>query len=144
MKPASRRLSIFILVAALATISINLQVQAGVQTGSDHYSSVAVRVLQKNNFVRNLGPQDFEVLEDGQVRKIESIYLVENNKLTRVLEEKPHPVSLNKNYFLIVQASEYDKKLGDAVSLLVNNYFQPGDTLTLITPLKSIASTPKP
>ncbi|RFT15581.1 MAG: hypothetical protein OP8BY_0229 [Candidatus Saccharicenans subterraneus] len=143
MKPVSRRFFVFILTAVLATILINFDVQAGVQAGSDHSYSVAVRVLQKNNFVRNLGPQDFEVLEDGQVRKIEAIYLVENNKLTRVLEEKPKAVSLNKNYFIIVQASEYDKRLGDAVSLLVNNYFQPGDTLTLITPLKIYRFNPE-
>lgn len=143
MKPATRRFFVLLLTVALAAISINLQARSRGQAGSDHYSSVAVRVLQKNSFIRNLGPQDFEVLEDGQARKIESIYLVENNKLTRLLEEKPHQVSLERNYFLIVQASEYDKRLGDAVSLLVNNYFQPGDTLTLITPLKIYRFNPE-
>lgn len=143
MKPATRRFFVIILTMALAVIYINLQGGAGVQAGSDYYSSVAVRVLQKNSFVRNLGPQDFEVLEDGQVRKIESIYLVENNKLTRILEEKPYEVSLDRNFFLIVQASEYDKKLGDAVSLLIHNHFQPVDTLTLITPLKIYRFNPE-
>lgn len=143
MKPVTRLFFIFILTTILALSSINYYARPGVQTSSEYFSSVAVRVLQKNNFIRNLGPQDFEVLEDGQARKIESIYLVENNKLTRILEEKPYEVSLNKNYFLIVQASDYDKRLGDAVSLLVNSYFQPGDTLTLITPLKIYRFNPE-
>ena len=144
MKPAIRRYFIIILTAALAVILMNLQAAAGLLTrGEDDYSSVAVRVLQKNNFVRNLGPQDFEVLEAGRACQIESIFLVENNKLTRILGEKPREVSLHQNYFLIVQASDYDKKLGDAVGLLVNNYFQPGDTLTLITPLKVYRFNPE-
>ncbi|MCX8161108.1 MAG: VWA domain-containing protein [Candidatus Saccharicenans sp.] len=143
MKPENRRFFIFILAATLVIILGNLQARVRSQADPEYYSSVAVRVLQKNNFVRNLGPQDFEILEDGQSRKIESIYLVENNKLTRLLEERPYQVSLNKNYFIIVQASEYDKKLGDAISLLVNNYFQPGDNLTLITPLKIYRFNPE-
>ncbi len=143
MKPATRRFFIFILTAALAVILMNLQTAAGLSRGEDYYSAVAVRVLQKNNLVRNLGPQDFEVLEGSRACRIESIFLVENNKLTRILGEKPREVSLHQNYFLIVQASDYDKKLGDAVSLLVNNYFQPGDTLTLITPLKLYRFNPE-
>jgi len=143
MKPAIRRFFIFILTAALAVILMNPQGTAGFRMGTDYYSSVSVRVLEKNNFVHNLGPEDFEVLEDGRVCKVESIYLVENNKLLRILEEKPHEVSLNKNYFIIIQASDYDKRLGDAVGLLVNNYFQAGDTLTLITPLKVYRFNPE-
>ncbi len=141
MKPATRRFFIFLL--AMIVISAGFEAMAAIQNSSDYYSSVAVRVLQKNNFVRNLGPQDFEVLEDGQARKIESIYLVENNRFTRILEERPHEINVNRNYFIIVQASEYDKRLGDAVSLLVNNYFHPGDTLTLITPLKIYRFNPE-
>jgi len=143
MKPAISRFFYFLLAAALVVTQFNHKAEAGGQASSDYYSSVAVRVLHKNNFVRNLGPQDFEVLEDGQTCKIQSIYLVENNKLTKILEEQSREVSLHNNYFIIVQASDYDKRLGDAVSLLVNNYFQSGDTLTLITPLKIYRFNPE-
>ncbi|MDH7494156.1 MAG: VWA domain-containing protein [Candidatus Saccharicenans sp.] len=109
----------------------------------DQSVSLAVRVQQRNNFVRNLGPQDFEVAEDGQARPIEAIYLVENNKVTKILAGQPRELDLNTHYFIIVQASDYDKKLGDAVNLLVSNYFLPGDTLTLITPLKIYRFNPE-
>jgi len=133
----------FISALALALVLVTEASLEARQDYPDQPASIAVRVLQKNNFVRNLSPQDFEVAEDGQVRPIEAIYLVENNRLTRILEGQPRELNLNLNYFIIVQASDYDKKLGDAVNLLVSNYFLPGDTLTLITPLKIYRFNPE-
>ncbi|MGQ9801746.1 MAG: VWA domain-containing protein [Candidatus Saccharicenans sp.] len=132
-------------ISALALVLVT-GIGASLRTRQDYSNQTAwvtVRVLQKNNFVRTLGPQDFEVAEDDQVRPIEAIYLVENNRQTRILEGQSRELNLNLNYFIIVQASDYDKKLGDAVNLLVSNYFQPGDTLTLITPLKIYRFNPE-
>ncbi len=106
-------------------------------------SVVALRVFQKNNFVRNLKPEDFEVLENGIPRKIESIYLVEKSQVLRLQENQPIALDVHNNYYIIVQASEYDRKLGEAVSYLINNYFQTGDSLTVITPIKVYRFNPE-
>lgn len=135
---------LFFISALALSLGLGTEASLASQQGyPEQLSSVSVRVLQKNNFVRNLEPQDFEIAEDGEIRPIEAIYLVENNRLARILEGQPRELNLNQNYFIIVQASDYDKKLGDAVNLLVNNYFRPGDSLTLITPLKVYRFNPE-
>jgi len=101
-----------------------------------HIRSIMVRVLKQGAFVSNLAANAFEVLENGQPQKIETIYLIDRLNLYRILENKRFQLNLNKNYFVVVQANEYDRKLGEAIDLLINKYFQPGDTLTLITPIK--------
>ncbi|MBC7364942.1 MAG: hypothetical protein H5U07_10470 [Candidatus Aminicenantes bacterium] len=102
----------------------------------ENIRSVLVRVLKQGTFVNDLAADDFEVLENGQPCEIEAVYLIDGFNLNRLTEKKRFSLSLNKNYFVVVQANEYDRKFGEAVDLLVNKYFQPGDTLTLITPLK--------
>lgn len=108
----------------------------------DYYRSLEVRVYHNNNFIRNLQKDDFEILEDDQVRKIESIYFLENSNIATIHEEKTFKVGTNKNYYVLVQAIEYDKKLGQAINLLINDYFNPQDTLTLVTPINTYRFNP--
>ncbi|MBC7360715.1 MAG: hypothetical protein H5U06_00270 [Candidatus Aminicenantes bacterium] len=126
----------YLLILVVPGIIYPQQTSNNQQAGAEYSASVMVRVLKQHNFISNLTVDDFEVLEDGLPRKIEAIYLVDKLNLTRIFEEKRYPISLNKNYFILVQASDYDKKLGEAIDHLINNYFLPGDTLTLITPIK--------
>jgi len=135
--------ALFIYFLVLLMIVVSGLSQPAASGDSEFTTYLTVRVIQKNQFVRNLGASDFEIIEDGQTRKIESIYLVENKKVTPIHEETPLSPDLNRNYFIIVQSSDYDKKLGEAVNLLVHNYFQPGDSLTLITPVKIYRFNPE-
>ena len=99
--------------------------------------AVPVRVYDGNQFVENLTISDFEVYEDGVLQKIEALYLIRKTNMERKEElQKFNPV-LSRHYYMFFKMIDYDPKLKQTIDYLFNNVIQPGDTLSIWTPVKN-------
>jgi hypothetical protein len=98
---------------------------------------VPVRVFKSNIFVEDLTIDDFEVLEDGVLQKIEAVYLVKKRTVVRSEEKKRLSPQTSRNFYLFFEISEYSTKLREAVSYFLNNVLFPDDNLVIITPMKT-------
>jgi hypothetical protein len=99
--------------------------------------SVPVRVYDGSRFIENLSIQDFEVYENGKLQKIEALYLTRNAQVERKEAEKDFSPQLTRSYYLLFQSTEYDARFSEAIDYFFNNVIQPGDNLTLMTPVKN-------
>jgi VWFA-related protein len=105
--------------------------------------TVAVRVLDGEQFVDGLTLSDFELSEDGIPQQIQGFYEVDKNAVTR--KEGPAasvPVTARRIY-LLFQMYEYNPKVSEAFRYFFNNALLPGDTLQIQTPVKSYMLTPQ-
>ena len=98
---------------------------------------VPVRVFEGNNFVDSLTIDDFEILEDGLPQRVEAVYLVKKRSIERSEEKKRFLPETARSFFLFFELSEYDPKLGDALSYFIENAIFPEDELTIATPMKT-------
>jgi len=97
---------------------------------------VTVRVAKGGQFVESLALDDFEVREDGRPQRLEALYLFKGQDLLRHEERTPVTVTASRHFYLLFQTTDYDPRLGEAVDDLFRNVLRPGDTMTLMTPLK--------
>jgi hypothetical protein len=102
---------------------------------------IQVRVLENGRFVSSLSLGDFEIIDGGRAHNPEALYLVEGQNLVRREELKPFNPQLSRNYYLLFQTMDYDPKLAEAVDYLFKSLLLPGDTMTLMTPLKPYSLT---
>lgn len=98
---------------------------------------VPVRVFEKNAFVDNLTIDDFEILEDGVLQRVEAVYLVKKRSIERSEEIRRFSPETARSFFLFFELSEYDPKLGDALGYFIKNAISPEDELTIATPMKT-------
>jgi hypothetical protein len=98
---------------------------------------VPVRVFTGDRFVDHLTINDFELYEDGIPQNIEAVYLVKKRSIERSEEKKRFSPDTARNFYLFFEVSEYSAKLGMAVQHFVNNVLDPGDLLTIVTPVKT-------
>lgn len=98
---------------------------------------VPVRVFRGSEFVDHLTAADFEVFEGGIRQRIEAVYLVKKRTIARREEERPFKPETARNFFLLFEISEYVPKLDDALAYFVNRVLAPGDTIVLVTPLRT-------
>jgi hypothetical protein len=98
---------------------------------------VPVRVFNGKTFVDNLTIDDFEVLEDGVLQKIEAVYFVKKRSVERSQERKRFAPKTARNFFLFFEISEYQPQIGDAIDYFVHRVLAPGDNLSVVTPMKS-------
>lgn len=98
---------------------------------------VPVRVFLKGNFVDNLAIDDFEIFEDGVLQRIEAVYLVKKRSIERSEEKRRFSPETSRHFYLFFELTEYNPKLGGAVSHFVQNVLYPGDELTIVTPMKT-------
>lgn len=98
---------------------------------------VPVRVFQGNTFIDDLTINDFEVFEDGKEQRIEAVYLVKKRSIERSEEKKRFTPDTARNFYLFFEISEYSAKIGEAVYNFVHNVIDPGDLLTIVTPMKT-------
>jgi VWFA-related protein len=105
--------------------------------------SIAVRVFDGAQFVGGLARQDFELLENGVPQKIETLFEVDKNAVTRQEGEGPVPADLSRRFFLLFQMYEYNPKVSEALRYFFNNALLPGDTLEVQTPVKNYMLTPQ-
>jgi len=104
---------------------------------------VAVRVFQGQQFVANLGLDDFEISVENIPQKVVS--LLEVNKQTIERQEgafiaKPE---LGRHILILFQMIDYHPQLAQAIQDLFENELLPGDTLELQTPMKSYLLAPR-
>ena len=98
---------------------------------------VPVRVFQGNTFIDDLTINDFEVFEDGKKQRIEAVYLVKKRSIERSEEKKRFTPDTARNFYIFFELSEYTAKLGEAVYNFMQNVIDPGDLLTIVTPMKT-------
>ncbi|MFO7867029.1 MAG: hypothetical protein R6V02_09500 [Candidatus Aminicenantes bacterium] len=98
---------------------------------------VPVRVFKGDVFIDDLTIDDFEILEDGVPQRIEAVYLVKKRNIERSEEKKRFAPDTARNFFLFFEITEYNERIGQAVDYFVKNIIDPGDFLTIVTPLKT-------
>ncbi|MGZ4887298.1 MAG: VWA domain-containing protein [Candidatus Aminicenantales bacterium] len=97
---------------------------------------VRVRVSDGGRFVDGLGLKDFEILENGLPQSVNALYVVHGQKIDRREESQPAEPSVARSYYLLFQAVDWDPRLAEAIDYLFSSVLLPGDTMTLVTPMK--------
>lgn len=110
---------------------------------------VPVRVFKGNKFVDDLTKDDFEVYEDGKLQKIEAVYLIkktnierEETEMTKEEVRKKFAPEFSRHFVLVFILSEYLPKVGEAVDYFFDHVVLQGDTLNVVTPLKTYNMKP--
>ena len=98
---------------------------------------VPTRVYERNTFVDNLTIDDFEIYEDGKLQKLDAIYLIKKKSIARREEIKRFNPQTSRQFFLWFQISEYMPRIRDAIEYFFENVFIPGDSLVVITTVKT-------
>lgn len=137
--------------AGLIFWAASLVAQTGGSPQQQHQSlvvniEVPVRVFKKNAFVDGLALRDFEVYEDGVLQQVEAVYLIRNKKVLK--EEKsssaaPSPSSGGRNFILCLDLKEYMPKIGTALDYFFAEVIAPGDSLSVVTPVKTYRFKPE-
>src|SRR4030043_1026546 len=99
---------------------------------------VPVRVFEGETFVNDLGIGQFELFEDGILQKIEAVYLVQKTNIRKKDETRTHFFpELSRHFVLAFEVQEYLPKIGDAADYFFDRVIVPGDTLHVVTPVKT-------
>jgi hypothetical protein len=122
---------------ALSALSLSLFPQQLSHDVSVINIEVPVRVFKGGAFIDNLTINDFEVYEDGKLQKVEAVYLIKKSSIERKEEKRKFQPQTSRNFVLLFQITEYLPKIGEAMDYFFKNVILPGDSLTLITPLKT-------
>ena len=125
-----------VLLIILLTLAVMLFSQVDQRQVTVINVGVTVRVLEKNQLVRDLTIDDFELYEDGVLQKIEAMYLVKKSSVEREEAARKYYPSLNRHFYLLFQITDHNPKLEEAIDYFINNIIQPGDTLDIWTPVK--------
>jgi VWFA-related protein len=104
--------------------------------------TVAVRVFDGGQFVDGLALRDFELQENGVPQKIEALFKVDKNAVTRREGEGPAVPVTARRFFLLFQMYEYNPKVSEALRYFFNNALLPGDTLEIQTSIRNYMLTP--
>jgi hypothetical protein len=112
--------------------------QAGQEPGKANAApvEVRVRVFGGGRFVDNLGLKDFEIYENGALQQTDALYLIQGQKIGRKDELKPAEPAVGRSYYLLFQAVDWDPRLAETVDYLFSSVLLPGDSMTLVTPMK--------
>lgn len=94
-------------------------------------------------FVDNLALDDFVLTEDGAPQTIDGFYLVRSQSVLGRGGRPPDNPSIARHYYLLFQAVDYDSKFADIVETVFQSLLRPGDTMTLMTPVKTYGLTPQ-
>ncbi len=98
---------------------------------------VPVRVMKGKAFVDDLSIDDFELLEEGRVQKIEAVYLVRKTDVRRSEGDRGLNPRLSRSFVLLFEMVDYLPEIDRALELFFENVIAPGDDLIVITPLKA-------
>jgi VWFA-related protein len=104
--------------------------------------TVAVRVFDGEQFVDGLALRDFELLEDGVPQRIDALFKVDKNAVTRQEGEGPALPVTARRFHLLFQMYEYNPKVSEALRYFFNNALLPGDTLEIQTTMRNYSLTP--
>ena len=100
---------------------------------------VPVRVFKGSTFIDNLTTDDFEVYEDGKLQKIEAVYLIKKTKIERkeVEEKKKFSPKVSRHFVLLFDIRTFLPRVEKAIDLFFEKVILPGDSLIVLTPVKS-------
>lgn len=104
---------------------------------------VSVRVYSGSQLVATLRPEDFELLEDGRPQKVEALYLLQKGQVVRTEAPPEIQPQTARVFYLFFQMTEYFAKIEEAINYLFKDVLQPGDSVTLVTPLKPYNLSPQ-
>jgi len=104
--------------------------------------SVVVRVLDGGQFVDGLALRDFELLENGVPQRIDALFKVDRNAVTRQEGEGPTLPVTARRFYLLFQMYEYNPKVSEALQYFFNNALLPGDTMEIQTTMRNYMLTP--
>lgn len=125
-----------VIILALVVIAQDIQ-QEAVAVNIE----VPVRVYKGNNFVDDLTINDFEVFEEGVLQKIEAVYLIKKTTIER--EERPElelekiVPEVSRHFLFLFEIIDYLPKIKEALDEFFLNVIVPGDSLLVVTPLKT-------
>jgi len=135
-----RKLIFFVVFIVLAIILIAQEIQHETLVVN---IEVPVRVFDKGKFVENLTIDDFNVYEDGKLQDVVAVYLIKKTNIEREeigLKEEAgirFTPEVFRNFVLLFEIYEYLPKIGKAVEYFFEEVFLPGDTLKVVTPIKT-------
>jgi hypothetical protein len=102
---------------------------------------VPVRVFKGDTFIDNLTLEDFEIYEEGELQKIEAVYLIKKTNIEKAeIEEeigKRFSPKVSRNFVFIFSMFEYLPKINEILDYFFTEIFLPGDTLNVATPAKT-------
>lgn len=98
---------------------------------------IPVRVFKGANFIDSLKLEDFEVFDNGRPQKLEAAYLIKKAAIERREETRPFAPRTARHFTLLFEMSDYDPRLYEGLRYFVENVLIPGDSLVLITPMKT-------
>ncbi|MCJ7681770.1 MAG: hypothetical protein MUP70_13660 [Candidatus Aminicenantes bacterium] len=99
---------------------------------------VPVRVYKGGSFIKDLTMDDFLIYEDGVLQKIDAIYLIQKTDIERKEEEsKAFFPQVSRNFVLLFEIQEYLPRVGDAIDYFFETVIMPGDSLTVVTPMRT-------
>jgi len=104
---------------------------------------VPVRVYQGGRFVDDLTIADFELLEDGKPVPIEALYLIRRRAIERRDEIRRFAPQTYRSFTLLFEISDYSVKIGEALDYFMRDVIMPGDSLTVVTPMKTYRLKPR-
>lgn len=132
-----------ILLAILLSITLSLSSQQQQYEVTVINVSVPVRVFEGNNFVDNLMIEDFELYEDGKLQKIEALYLTKKTQIERREESRNFMPLVSRRFYFLFEQSEHNPKLAEAMDYFFSNVLLQGDTLEIMTPVKTYTLSPQ-
>jgi hypothetical protein len=104
--------------------------------------TVAVRVFDGGQFVDGLTLGDFELLEHGVPQRIDALFKIDRNAVTRQEGAGPALPVTARRFYLLFQMYEYTPKVSDALRYFFNNALLPGDVLEIQTPIRNYMLKP--
>jgi hypothetical protein len=103
---------------------------------------IPVRVYKGSVFVDSLTAADFEVYDNGVLQPVEAVYLKRKNAVSpRVESPSPQGPSGARVFVLLFEMFEWQPEIDKALDTFFGRVFQPGDSLIVITPMKSYRLT---
>lgn len=103
---------------------------------------VPLRVFRGDEFIDNLAKEDFEIYDNGVKQKIEALYLIRKTTIDKQEGSTAFQPRTARHFVLFFEVHEYLPKLAEAIKFFFAKVFQPGDSLVVITPLKTYRIKP--
>jgi len=135
----------FLLAIFFGTLILTLFPQELHHTAGVINVEVPVRVFDGDRFVDNLNINDFEVLEDGKLQKIVSLYLIRKTEVRKeeaaaVPKAEPAPKiefvpEKFRNFLLLFEVHDPMPKINEALDYFFKEVFHKGDRVTVVSPM---------
>ncbi len=131
----------YTIILAILILGIAILAQEIQQEAVAINIEVPVRVYKGNDFIDNLAITDFEVYEEGILQKIEAVYLIKEATIKR--EEIPEPEQIrnvpevSRHFLFLFEIIDYLPKIKEALDEFFLNVLVPGDSLLVVTPIKT-------